>query len=85
MSKLGQEPAFPVEIANDKFHIFEIGINTRTLLAGMFIQGLLSNHGRYWQTLTENDPSQNLGGLLPEEAAVLSLQYADALLKKERE
>lgn len=91
-TKLGQEPAFPMSeyIARRESEGYSVdddtkGMSKRLYLAGIFIQGLLSYHGRYWQSNSNNDPNENLGGITPDEAAILGLQYADSLLKLEKQ
>ena len=82
-SKLGQEPAFATSaLLSREEDIFVPGINQRLYIATFVMQALLSRSGFYWQG---NDTRENLSGLLPGEAAKLSLQYADALLKQEKE
>jgi hypothetical protein len=58
-------------------------MSKRFYAACMAMQGLLSHSGNYWQTNTDNDPSQNLGGLLSMETSKLAFEYADELLKQE--
>lgn len=82
-NKLGQEPAFSTSaLLSGEENIFVPGMNQRLYIATFAMQALLSRSGFYWQG---KDTRENLSGLLPEEAAKLSLQYADELLKQEKE
>lgn len=55
-----------------------LGMSTRTWLAGMAMQGLLSFHGRYWQSTCGTQ--DHLTGLLPDEGARRAIEFADALI-----
>jgi len=92
MEKLGKDPAFGFYYEKKGFSTFYHpegvphkfnGVSKRLYIATQLLQGMLTYHGRYWQTLSNNDPSENLGGLLPIEAVKTAYEFTDELLKQE--
>ena len=59
------------------------GMSKRFYAACAAMQGILANRGAYYQANSRNDPSENLGGELPEYCAKIAFQFADELLKQE--
>ena len=76
--KLGQEPTFPIEINNDKFHISGIGISKRFYAACAAMQGILSNEDLRIAIL--KDEINGHGNF-----AKIAFEFADELLKQEYE
>ena len=81
MKKLGQEPAFATSalLSGDE-SIYQAGMSIRLYIATEAMKAIITHNGFYWQG---DYPLENLGGVLPEHAAQLAFQYADALLKEE--
>lgn len=85
--KPGWEPVYPqtreMQELAPTCEGYHVGMSKRFYAACVVMQGLLANRGMYLQCNINNDPSENLGGLLPDECARLSFQFADELLKQE--
>lgn len=87
--KLGSEPAFPIEydiIEEDEkgpYHAHKvfIGISKRQLLAGMAMQGFLSNANLKFR----DDNGMLFDTLNPIVLSKLALKFTDELLKQEHD
>ena len=84
MKKLGQEPAYPytyhyIKDYKDNVQVNQ-GISERLYIATEAMKAIITHNGFYWQG---DGTLENLNGVLPEHAAQLAFQYADALLKEE--
>ena len=78
MKKLGQEPAFANR--GQIYKPTQLGMSKRLYIATEAMKAIITHNGFYWQG---DYPLENLSGVLPEYAAQLAFQYADALLKEE--
>ena len=80
-----KEPAFPIPDPDMTIPGQDIqetqGMSKRFYAACAAMQGILSYHGRYWQSAYPEH--SHLDGLLPEEVAKLAIQFADELIKQE--
>lgn len=84
--KLGQEPAFPNDPQNINFNGSGIildasnGMTKRQLLAGMAMQGIISNNALRIDMIMD---SKNMKTKHQDYIAEYALELADALLKQE--
>ena len=80
---LGQEPAYPTSAQFEGGSFYQAGMSTRLVIAKDVLCALLIHKGAYYQSLSQGDLMENLGGYTPDYVVELAYQFTDELLKQE--